>query len=77
MGWMAKSQSPDGVKNFPFSMWSRLTLGLTKVPVQWVLLALSLGVKLLGCEADRSPPSGDKIKKTWTYISIPSFAFMA
>jgi hypothetical protein len=28
-------------------------------------------IKLLGCQADRSPPNTAEAKKTWIYISIP------
>jgi hypothetical protein len=41
-------------KVFPFSMVSRLALGPTQPPLQWVLGAYSLGVKWPGCEADHS-----------------------
>jgi hypothetical protein len=31
-------------------------------PIQWGLGVLSSGVKWLGCEADHSPPTSDKVK---------------
>jgi hypothetical protein len=37
--------------------------GPTQTPIQWVPGALSLGVKLLGCEADHSLPSSAKVKE--------------
>jgi len=41
--------------------------------IQWVPGALSLGVKLLGREADRhSPPSSAKVKNAWSYTSVSS-----
>jgi hypothetical protein len=52
-----------GVKNFLFSMSSRLALGSTQPPIQWVPGALSLGVKRPGCEADHSPPASAEVKK--------------
>jgi len=39
---------------FSFTIASRLALGPTQPPIQWVLGALSLGAKY---EADHSPPS--------------------
>jgi hypothetical protein len=39
--------------------------------------ALFLGVKQLGHEADHSPPTSAKIKKTWIYTSTPPHTFMA
>jgi hypothetical protein len=39
--------------------------------------ALSLGVKRLGCEADRSPPFSAEDKNTWGYTSTPTYVFMA
>jgi hypothetical protein len=55
---------------------SRLALGPTQSPIQWVLAVLS-GVKQMGCEADHSPPSSAKVKKEWSYTSNPQHIFMA
>jgi hypothetical protein len=33
--------------------------------------ALSTGIKWLEHEADHSPPSSNKVKNAWSYISIP------
>lgn len=41
---------------------SRRAQGLSQRPVQWVLRALSPGVKRLGPECDHFPPSGAKVK---------------
>jgi hypothetical protein len=41
-----------------------------------MLVALSLGVKHPGLEADHSPPTGAEVKKTWIYTTTPSNAFM-
>jgi hypothetical protein len=49
-------------KRFFFSIVSRPVLGPTQPPVQWVLGALSPGVKQHGHEADHSLPSSAKIK---------------
>jgi len=42
---------------------SRPALGPTQPPIQWILQALSLGVKQLGREADLSPPSSAEVKE--------------
>jgi len=45
----------------------------TQPPTQWVPGALSLGLKLLGREADHSPPVPlvPKSKNAWSYTSTP------
>jgi hypothetical protein len=44
--WLrASGSSPSKVKNFNFSILSRLTLGPTQPPIQWVQWALSPEVK--------------------------------
>jgi hypothetical protein len=56
---------------------------LTDIPVQyskklhWVLGLSSPGVKQQGCEADHSPPTSGKVKKTWTYTCSPLCIFIA
>jgi hypothetical protein len=57
--------SPGRVKNFLFCTSSRPALGSTHPPIQWVLGALSAGVKRPGREADYSPPSSSEVKKMW------------
>jgi hypothetical protein len=52
----------DG-KIFLFSTASGLTLGLTKPPIQWVPVALTLGLKRLGREAYHSPSCAAEVKK--------------
>jgi hypothetical protein len=66
-----------GQGTFLFATTFRPALGRTQPPNQWVLGALSLGVKRPGREADRSPPSSAKVKNAWSYKSIPQYAFMA
>jgi hypothetical protein len=61
--------SPGRVKNFIFSTSSRSALGPTQPPIQWVLVALSLGVMRPGREADHSPPTSAEVKKMWVYTS--------
>jgi hypothetical protein len=46
-----------------FTIMSRMALGPTQPPIQWVLGTLSLGVKQPECEADHSPPSNAEVKE--------------
>jgi hypothetical protein len=48
---------------FLFTTASEPALGPTQPPIQWVLVALSLGVKRPGIEADHSPPSSAEVKE--------------
>jgi hypothetical protein len=48
---------------FFFTTTSRMALGPTQPPIQWLPGALSLGVKQLVHEADHSPPSSAKVKE--------------
>jgi hypothetical protein len=50
--FLSSAQFPDRLSSLP-----------THPPLQWVLGALSLGVKQQGHEADNSPPSCAKVKK--------------
>jgi hypothetical protein len=52
-----RSSSPGRVNNFKFPTASRLALGSTQPPIQWVPGPLSPGVKQQGREADHSPPT--------------------
>jgi hypothetical protein len=63
--------SRQGLGVFLFTTASRMALGPTQPPIQWVPGALSLGVKQLGHEADHSPPSSAKVKNAWSYTSTP------
>jgi hypothetical protein len=74
MGWMIRVLGFDswrGLGIFLFSAASRMALGPTQPPIQWILLALSLMVKWLGHETDHSPPSSAEVKNVWSYTSIP------
>jgi hypothetical protein len=53
-----------GAGNVLFSTASRTALGPTKPPIQWVLGALSVGVKRPGREAFYSPPSSAEVKES-------------
>jgi hypothetical protein len=55
--------SAGGVGIFLFITTSRMSLGPTQPPIQWVSGALSLGVKRQGREADHSPPSSAVVKE--------------
>jgi hypothetical protein len=55
---------------------SRLTLGPTQPPMQWVAGTLSQEVKWAGHEADHSPPSKCQGQERWSYTSMPAYAFM-
>jgi hypothetical protein len=53
----------QGLGIFLFTTASRIALGPTQPPIQWVPGALSLGVKQPGSEADYSLPSSAKVKE--------------
>jgi hypothetical protein len=52
------SSSPNRLKNFHFSVSSRLALGFPQPPIHWVP-----GVKQRGCEADHSSPTSCEVRK--------------
>jgi hypothetical protein len=56
---------------FLYSTVSRLALGSTQPPIQWVLGTLSLEVKQLGREAEYSPPFSAKVKNGGTILPLP------
>jgi hypothetical protein len=56
--------SRRGLRIFLFTAVSRLALGPTQPPIQWVPGALSRGVKRPGREADHSPPSSAEVKES-------------
>jgi hypothetical protein len=55
-------ESRQGLGILLFTTASRPVLGPTQPLIQWVRGALSLEVKLLGREADYSPPSSAEVK---------------
>jgi hypothetical protein len=54
---------------------SRPALRPTQPTIRWVPRALCPEVKRQGREADHSPPTCTKVKKTWTYRSSLSYFF--
>jgi hypothetical protein len=66
MSWtigVLEFDSQWGLGIFLFTTTSRMALGPTQPPIQWVPGALSLGVKQLGIEADHSPLSSAEVKE--------------
>jgi hypothetical protein len=62
-----------GLGIFLSTTTSRMALGPTQPPIQWVPEALSLGVKQLGHEADHSPPSSAEVKECMAlYLHSPN-----
>jgi hypothetical protein len=62
---------------FLFTTASRLGLRPTQPPFHWVSVAVSLGVKWPGREADHTPPSSAEVKNAWRYTYTPQYIFMA
>jgi hypothetical protein len=60
-------------------IWSthETALRSTQPPIQWVLGALSLGLKRPGREADYSSHLVPRSKNVWSYTSTPQYAFIA
>jgi hypothetical protein len=67
--------SQQGLGIFLFTTASRMVLGPTQPPIQWVPGALSLGVKQPRHKADHLPSSA-KVKNAWNYTSTPQYTFM-
>jgi hypothetical protein len=66
MGWESGVLGFDSrrmLRIFLFTTASRPVLGPTQPPIQWVLGALSLGVKRPRPEADHSPPPSVEVKE--------------
>jgi hypothetical protein len=63
--------------NFLFTSASRLAMGPTQPPIQWVPGAFSLGVKWPRHEANHSPPSSAKVNNACeAVIPCPKHTFM-
>jgi len=56
---------------FLFNTVSRLALGPSQTPIQWVPGALTLGIRHPGCETEPSPLSSAEIKNAWSYTFTP------
>jgi hypothetical protein len=56
-----------GAGNFSLHHRIQNGSGPTQPPIQWVPVALSLGLKRPGREADHSPPSSAEVKNAWSY----------
>jgi hypothetical protein len=69
-----QSSNPGSIKNCLFPTSSRLVLGATQPPIQWVS-ELSPGVKRPGREADYSPQTNADIKKTFICTTAPPYVF--
>jgi hypothetical protein len=69
--WMIGVRIPAGAENFLFDTVSRPALGPTQPPIQWVQVALFLGIKRPGREADHSPPSSAEVNECVEYTSTP------
>jgi hypothetical protein len=64
MGWMVGVQFPAETRYFSPA------LGPIQ-PIQWVLWALSPGVKRLGCDPDHLPPSSAGVKNGSVIPIVP------
>jgi hypothetical protein len=71
MGWMTRVQLLVRAGIFLFATMSRLTLGPTHPPIQWLLGAFFPRVKQPGHKADHSPLSGIRVANAWSYTSTP------
>jgi hypothetical protein len=49
----------------------RQAQGATQPPIQWVLGALTPGIKGPGREVDHLPPASAEVKNGWSYTSTP------
>jgi hypothetical protein len=65
------------IEFFLFTTTYILSLRLSQLPIQWVLGALTPGVKWPGHEADDSPPSCAEVKNTWSCTTISQYVFVA
>jgi hypothetical protein len=64
-------ESRQGLGIFLLTRASRPALGPSQHPIQWEPGALSLGVKLPGCETDHSPPASAEVKNAWNCAYTP------
>jgi hypothetical protein len=79
MGWMIGVlvfDSQQGVVIFLFATVSRMGMGPTQPPIQWVPGLLSLGVKQLKHEADHSPHLVLRSGMHGPIFPFPQYIFM-
>jgi hypothetical protein len=72
-GFDGRGSIPSRDTIFLFLTASKLDLGPTHSPIQWVSGALPPGVERLGSEADHSPQSSAEVKN---YGAIPPYVSM-
>jgi hypothetical protein len=75
MGWTIGVSGVDswqGLGIFLFTTLSTPTLGPIQPPIQWVMWALSLGLKWPGHEADHSYSTIAEVKNAWIYFHSPN-----
>jgi hypothetical protein len=80
MGWTVRVlgfNSWQGLGIFLFTTEFRTALGPTWPPIQWVPGPVSLAVKWLWHEADRSPTSSAKVKECMELYLHSQYTFMA
>jgi hypothetical protein len=65
-------ESRQWLRIFLFTTASRLALGPTQPPRQWIQRDLSLPVKRPVHETDHSSPSNAEVKNAWSYTSAPT-----
>jgi hypothetical protein len=68
---------PIGTRGITVNKASRPTLDSTYPRTEWVMGALSPGVKQPGRKSDHKPLSSDEIKNDWSYISLSPYSFVA
>jgi hypothetical protein len=75
--WGSRVRFPAGAGNF--SVHHRVQNGSEAHPASYPMGTgdLSLGVKRLGRDGDRSPPSSAEVKNEWSYTSTLPILFMA
>jgi hypothetical protein len=61
---------------FVFTILSRPALGTSQPPMQWLLLAITTGVKRPRPEADYLPQSSAEVKNTLIYSFTAQYVFM-
>jgi hypothetical protein len=68
-GWGFDSRQGLGI--FLFITLSTQALGPTQPTIEWLPVAVFLGVKRLGRESDHLSPSIAKVENVWSYTSPP------